>query len=961
MTRWRSILFFIVALMGQISFGMATKIEKFQESDFVGPIRQLTFAGARSGEGYYRRDGKHIVFQSERDADNPFYQIYLMNLRDGSSRRISPGIGKTTCAWIHPNQDKVIFASTHLDPRAHQKQKEELEIRASGKKRPYSWDYDENYDLFVSDFGGQNTKRLTSTKGYDAEASFSPDGGWIVFASNRSGYLEKLSEEDSKKFASDPSYEMDLYLMRSDGTDLKRLTTTKGYDGGPFFNADGTKITWRRFSPDGRSSEIFTMNFDGSNVQQLTQFGQVSWAPFYHPSGDYLIFSANLSGGHNFELFLVRADGQGSVVQVSEHEGFDGLAVFSPDGGELAWTSGRGFQGKPQIVRAKWNDQAARKALGLPKEGMSLPYIQSQAGIDRLGFEAHVRYLSSQKLAGRLTGSEGERLAAEYIERIFKSLGLEPLRGSKSFRHPFEFTQKVEMGRESGLKLQFANQERVLEIEKDWIPLAFSATGEISAAEGVFAGYGLRVPALGGFAGYDSYRDLNVKGKWVVVFRYFPDGTDAIQKQQISRYSTLRDKAMLARDLGAKGLVLVSGPNSKVKRQLIDFSSDEISGSMSFPVISVSDEVASQLLSHSQRDLKLYQEELDSGKSVSSIEMGKIEWEGKIVLSKVKAEGFNVLARLPGLSREAVVIGAHYDHLGRGHRMNSLAKTDEQGLIHLGADDNASGVAGVLEIADELASQYSKGKRAPRDVIFALWSGEELGTLGSSQFVSEFVSNKKIKIQSYLNMDMIGRSNGQLIIQGIGSSAAWESIIEKAVPPSSLSVVLQADPYLPTDSTALYLAKVPVVNFFTGAHEDYHTPRDQADKISYDQSTEIVGIVHRVAAELMTRKSSMPYSEVTAKPGTSSRKLRIYLGTIPNYADGSGDGLLLSGVQKGGPGEKAGLQPGDRVVEMAGHRVENIYDYTNALDRLEIGKESPILIKRKNRVVNLKIVPESRD
>jgi hypothetical protein len=401
-------------------------------------------------------------------------------------------------------------------------------------------------------------------------------------------------------------------------------------------------------------------------------------------------------------------------------------------------------------------------------------------------------------------------------------------------------------------------------------------------------------------------------------------------------------------------------PIQRVKRQLVDFSSDEISGSMSFPVISVSDEVASQLLSHSQRDLKLYQEELDSGKSVSSIEIGKIDWDGKIVLSKVKAEGLMFWLAFRTF-REAVVIGAHYDHLGRGHRMNSLAKKRGARLDPFGADDNASGVAGVLEIADQLANQYSQGKKAPRDVIFALWSGEELGTLGSSQFVSEFVSKKKIKLQSYVNMDMIGRFNGQLIIQGIGSSPAWESIIERAVSPSPLAVVLQTDPYLPTDSTAFYLAKVPVVNFFTGAHEDYHTPRDQADKISYDQSTEIVGIVSRVIEGLVTRKNSLAYSEVTAKPGTSSRKLRIYLGTIPNYADDAGKGLLLSGVQKGGPGEKAGLQPGDRVVEMAGHRVENIYDYTNALDRLEIGKESPILIKRKDRVVNLKIVPESRD
>ncbi|MCB0384294.1 MAG: PD40 domain-containing protein, partial [Bdellovibrionales bacterium] len=350
---------------GSVAWGLADKVVKGEADRFLSDIHQLTLSGSRSGEGYFRLDGNYMVFQSEREKDNPFYQIYLMNLMTGETNRVSPGYGKTTCSWVHPLEEKVLYASTHLDKESRAKQKDEFKQRAEATKRRYAWDYDENYDLFVSDFRGKRTKRLTKEKGYDAEASYSHDGEWIVFASNRSGYAEKLSEQDAKIFKVDPSYEIDLYLMRSNGEDLKRLTTSKGYDGGPFFNADSTMITWRRFAPDARSAEVFVMNRDGSGEKQLTKFGAISWAPYFHPSGDYLIFSSNLGGGHNFELYLVRTDGQGQVVQVTNNEGFDSLPVFTPDGRQIAWTATRAQEGKAQIFMAKWDDAGARKALGL--------------------------------------------------------------------------------------------------------------------------------------------------------------------------------------------------------------------------------------------------------------------------------------------------------------------------------------------------------------------------------------------------------------------------------------------------------------------------------------------------------------------------------------------------------------------------------------------------------------------
>ncbi|PYJ85749.1 MAG: peptidase M28, partial [Verrucomicrobia bacterium] len=278
------------------------------EAQFLSNIRQLTFEGGRSGEGYFSLDGKALVFQSEREPGNPFYQIYILDLETGDSHRVSAGIGKTTCAFFRPNSDEVLFASTHLDPDAKAKQRTELEFRASGKERRYSWDYDEYFDIFVAKRDGSRLRRLTSADGYDAEASYSPDGKKIVFTSLRDAYpAEKLSSEDRKRLETDPAYFGEIYIMNADGSGQKRLTFTPGYDGGPFFSPDGRRILWRRFGTNGINADIYTMKLDGSDVRRLTDFGCMSWAPFYHPSGQYLLFTANKLGFANFELFIVDA------------------------------------------------------------------------------------------------------------------------------------------------------------------------------------------------------------------------------------------------------------------------------------------------------------------------------------------------------------------------------------------------------------------------------------------------------------------------------------------------------------------------------------------------------------------------------------------------------------------------------------------------------------------------------
>ncbi len=340
-------------------------MESDNEDQLLSNTRQLIEGSLRSGEGYFSADGDRFIYQSETTGDNPFYQIYVLNLADGSSRKVSPGIGLTTCAWIHPTLDRVMFSSTHEDPDARAKQAEEISIRESGISRPYGWDYDRHYDIYQADSNGNNLINLTSTDGYDAEGSYSADGSQILFASNREAYQRNLSQAEQKLFDDDASYFMDLYVMDADGTNVRQITHSPGYDGGPFFSPDNNKVVWRRFNPDGNSAEIWTMNIDGSGQRQLTADAMVSWGPYYHPSGDYIIYSSNILGNANFELFMIDPEGANPPVRVTNTAGTDILPVFSPDGNQLAWSTTRTADGTSQIHMSDWNHQQALQLLGL--------------------------------------------------------------------------------------------------------------------------------------------------------------------------------------------------------------------------------------------------------------------------------------------------------------------------------------------------------------------------------------------------------------------------------------------------------------------------------------------------------------------------------------------------------------------------------------------------------------------
>lgn len=333
------------------------------ERQFLSRVRRLTVEGRRAGEGYWSPDGKRLVFQSEREPGNPFYQIYTVDLTTGQTFRISPGTGKTTCAFFRPGSDQILFSSTHHDPNSKKLQDDELAFRASGKERRYAWDYDPEMEIYVVSEKTKEIERLTNVRGYDAEASYSPDGQWIAFSSMRDAYNRTLTGAEKKQLDIDPSFFGEIYIMRADGSGQRRLTHVTGYDGGPFFSPDGKRIVWRRFDEQGLIADVWTMNIDGTDQRQVTHFKSMSWAPYIHPSGEYILFASNKLGFENFEVFMVDIDGAKEPVRVTYSEGFDGLPVPSPDGTQIAWTTSRGGGREGQIFLAQWNHQAALKAL----------------------------------------------------------------------------------------------------------------------------------------------------------------------------------------------------------------------------------------------------------------------------------------------------------------------------------------------------------------------------------------------------------------------------------------------------------------------------------------------------------------------------------------------------------------------------------------------------------------------
>jgi len=989
MSGWRD----VVVVAGALALTGWTSTGWPDEGALLANVRQLVFEGKRSGEGYFSPDGRRMIFQSEREPGNPFYQMYVLDLETGDTQRVSLGFGKTTCGWFHPSGTRVLFASTHEDPETRARQEEEIARRAAGTAGRYEWSFDEHYDIYEVGLEGGPLRNLTRAPGYDAEGSWSPDGRTIVFASNRHAYEDDLSTEDRERLARDPSYFMDLYAMDAGGRNVRRLTDESGYDGGPFFSPDGRRIVWRHFAPEGATAEIWTMGAEGGDPRQVTRMGVMSWAPFYHPSRAYIVFATNAQGMANFELYLVDAEGQRQPVRVTYTDGFDGLPVFSPDGRQLSWVSKRSADRTAQIFLADWDHTRALALLedsppvepalpaappspstpaGAGPAAAPAPATPRDPAISPADLRRHVEYLASESLAGRLTGTPGERAATEYVAGVFRALGLAPAGDGGTFFQPYAFTAGVSLAPGNRLTLAVGGEAQDLQVEHDWRPLAFSGSVDVDPAEVAFVGYGIVAPGSGEVPDYDAYGEIDARGRWVMLFRYLPEGLPASHRQHLAGHLEVRAKAMLARERGAKGVIVVSGPNAGVKEQLVGLKLDTVLAGTSLAVVSVTDAAAERLLAPSGRTLKALQDALDAGQAVPAFIVPEVRLGASVRVAQERRTARNVLARLPAgptPGESVVILGAHVDHIGDGVGFDSLADAGEQGRAHLGADDNASGVAGLLEVAQHLAAERAAGRlHLRRDVLFAAWTGEEMGLLGSGHFVRTLTAARgdppslSPAVAAYLNLDMVGRLDKQLYLQGVGSSPAWKGEIERRNVPVGLSVVTRDDSYLPTDATSFYLKGVPILSAFTGVHAEYNTPRDAPDTLNYEGLARIARLVEGLTLAVARREEALEYVALPRpQAGASRRNLRAYLGTIPEYGETAALGVRLNGVAKGAPAEAAGLRAGDVIVELAGRRLENVYDYTHALNALKVGEPVEVVVERAGERLTLRVTPAARE
>jgi hypothetical protein len=772
----------------------------------------------------------------------------------------------------------------------------------------------------------------------------------------------KLSAEDRKRLEADPSYFGEIYIMDANGRNARRLTDWPGYDGGPFFNPDGSRIIWRHFDESGMIADVYTMKTDGSDRRQLTDFESMSWAPYCHPTEKYVVFTSNKLGFSNFELYIVDAEGRKEPVRVTYTDGFDGLPVFSPDGRSLLWTSNRTASKTSQLFLSDWNHDAALAALASAPARVSGPSPSFLAA----DLEADVRYLAADEREGRMTGSKGVREAADYIVGRLKAAGIEPL--GTEYLQTFPFTSGVEIvpGENRLSVIDKSGREKALELDRDFRPLGFTASESVEGPV-VFAGYGLTAP--GDLERpYDSYAGLDVKDKVVMVLRYVPEGVSPERRAELNLYSSVRYKALLAREAGAKALLVVTGPNSPNAGELMPLKADEGMASSGLVVVSVTDGVASTILAAADKKLAEVQEGLDDENPhfEGTFDVSGITIRIQTGVSRTKKDGYNVLGVIPpGAPRDSaqyVVIGAHYDHIGFGE-IGSLARKGEEGQIHNGADDNASGTSVVLEMATALADVRQADPRAfERGIIVALWSGEELGIIGSSYFVAHPPIPLR-RMVAYMNFDMVGRmKDNELVLQGIGSSPGWTEAIEKNNVAAAFNLVLQPDPYLPTDASAFYPAGIPVISFFTGSHEDYNRPTDDWQTLRYNDMERIGAFGVALARGLAGPSDAPAYAKVERRKEKSADRgaLRAYLGTIPDYATEGIEGVKLSGVRAGGPADKAGLLQGDVIVELGGRKILDIYDYTYALDAVKIGTAVQVVVLRNNNLLTLTVVPEAR-
>jgi hypothetical protein len=583
--------------------------------------------------------------------------------------------------------------------------------------------------------------------------------------------------------------------------------------------------------------------------------------------------------------------------------------------------------------------------MGLLAAGLCLALAQGPSEAALL-IQGDVERLASRQWKGRRAGTKEAEQAATWIAQQWKRLGLEPA-FSGSYLQSFGFIDGVVLGKSNRLEVN----RRAFRSGRDFRPLAFSAPGRASGAV-VFAGYGIVAKELG----FDEYEGLDARGRIVLALRYSPGGDDS--QSQWGAFMALRLKAAAARERGASALLVVAGPLTPgAEDELVPARADASLVDAGLPVLSVRRPVAEALFAGAGLSLEEAQRRVDAGRPASLPLATRASLEADV--APKRATSTNVAALLPGTDPDAgaVVVGAHYDHLGLG--LSGSLDPSPVGKIHHGADDNASGVAGVLELARRLAPQRG---RLQRSVLFVAFGAEELGTLGSSYFVKHPPLPLE-RIVAMANLDMVGRLRDETLdVHGLGTSPAWKPLLEEANREPALKLRLHEGGFGPSDHNAFYVADRPVLFFFTGVHADYHKPSDTADKLEAQGLVRVVDVVEGVLTGLAAGATPVAFTRVAAEKETqlaASRGFRVYVGGIPDYAS-EGPGVGISGVSPGSPAERAGLQKGDVIVGFAGREIRTIYDYTQALSERKPGDEVELRVRRAQAELVLRVVLGTR-
>jgi aminopeptidase YwaD len=567
------------------------------------------------------------------------------------------------------------------------------------------------------------------------------------------------------------------------------------------------------------------------------------------------------------------------------------------------------------------------------------PRFEKEITTDEI--ESHIAFLASDEMKGRYPGTEEDHVLTRYIASQLKREGL--LLYERDGLQPFDVVTDVEAG--PGNALSFGGTE--LDPGSDFRPFPFSADGS-AEGEVIFTGYGFRI--TGDSLRRDDYAPVDVTGKLVMLLRGAPGNGEG--SSPYVNYSEDRGKALLASDLGAAGVILVSGPSFDQEDALVELGGKQ--APVPVPVIHMRRAAADRFLVSAGADSVsiLESRSMAGGGPVSFATGARINMTADLQPHTVKTA--NVIARLRGsdpvLRSQYVLLGAHHDHLGMGGP-GSPSRRPDTTAVHPGADDNASGVAGVLEISEYLVS------RSPsRSMLFLTFGAEEMGLMGSRYF-TEHPTVDLSGVQAMINLDMVGRLNAdrQLQVGGIGTSPVFRTILDSLNREYGFSLKYSEEGYGPSDHASFYAGDIPVLFISTGAHPDYHTPADKAEKINLEGCREVYMFAADIAEDLANRADKIAFTEAGPKVRIArhGREGKITLGLMPDVTYGGNRGMPVMFVTEGRPAAIGGKQKGDTITAIEGKHVGNVYDYMNRLDRLKEDMVVVVTVKRGEDMLDL--------